>query len=226
MIVEIVGVAGSGKTTTLSMLSQQNLDILPVLHLRSFKNFLLYVSATYSMLPILLRQIICQKSFDLQKLHLMIRLQSLYSISRRLSDRSVMVLDQGPIFTLMLLADLDFEDDITVDFTVKSWWNQMLSNWSHMLDMIIFLDAPDEVLINRIRTRDKWHPVKSKSDVAIKCYLLNHRTLFEAIVSQLLAIDDLCLVSYDTHDHSLPFLIDDILSRFSTYKDNSFIRSS
>jgi hypothetical protein len=53
------------------------------------------------------------------------------------------------------------------------------------LDAIIWLDAPDGVLAQRIRERNKEHRMKDKSDAEIKEHLSLYRSSFEDVVDDL-----------------------------------------
>lgn len=84
------------------------------------------------------------------------RLVVLDSLARRSGD-DVLVLDQGPLYTLsrLLAARPELTDD--------RWLKREIESWADRLDAVLVLDAPDRELVERIRGRDKAHAVKHSS---------------------------------------------------------------
>jgi hypothetical protein len=46
----------------------------------------------------------------------------------------------------------------------SKWWEHVCSDWANLLDMVICLDAPDAILLQRNRTREKSHGIKKNDD--------------------------------------------------------------
>jgi hypothetical protein len=97
----------------------------------------------------------------------------------------VTVLDHGPIFRLTLL--LEFGPEITQSSEYKRWWDKVLSQWVAMLDGVVWLDAPDGVLLERIRSRNVWHTLKDKPEVEAYEFLRRYRKSYELVVAQISA---------------------------------------
>lgn len=74
----------------------------------------------------------------------------------------------------------------------------MFNQWAHTIDLVIWLDASEEILIKRIRSREKWHPVKESPVQEMKDYLSRYQSAYEHIISELSAIHDLKILRFDT----------------------------
>jgi hypothetical protein len=64
--------------------------------------------------------------------------------------------------------------------------------------LVIWLDAPEEILIERIRSRDQWHPVKDSSTQDMRDYLFRYGSAYEHVVSELSAIREMQVLRFNT----------------------------
>ena len=85
----------------------------------------------------------------------------------------------------------------------------MLREWATAMDMVIWLDAPNEVLAERVHTRNKWHAVKERSDEEAKNLLAHYRILYEQTIARLTTIGNPEVLSYDTSRKSLKQIVDE-----------------
>lgn len=75
------------------------------------------------------------------------------------------IFDQGPLFLITSLYDFGPSSMHSSAFSKK--WEPLFAKWADVLDMIVFLDAPNECLLNRINSREKEHVIKdAKQEVA------------------------------------------------------------
>lgn len=64
-------------------------------------------------------------------------------------------MDQGPLYRIIHIADrLGLAEP---DTGATPWWSGQLETWGGLLHMVIYLDAPDEILRQRIGGRGKPH---------------------------------------------------------------------
>ncbi len=211
LTVEVVGVAGAGKTTLLRALSQHNKKIQAVFQLRSTRYIPLYAKCALALLPVILRQCLEGKGFTWQEINWMIRLKALHYILKRwaVGDGSVIISDQGPVYTLTRLLEPSSKRSMSHCF--DSWWESTLKEWVAGLDVIIWLDAPDKILIERIHTRDKWHLVKDNSEQEAYRFLANSRTLYEQAIAKLTTKGRPNVLCFDTNRESLDQIVDNVL---------------
>lgn len=56
--------------------------------------------------------------------------------------------------------------------------------WADALDLVVLLDAPDDVLIERIERRDQDHLVKGRPETEARAFLARYRSAFDEIVAR------------------------------------------
>jgi cytidylate kinase len=188
-IVELVGVAGSGKTTLAHALSTNSKKIILCDHpyFRNVSDFPFFIWNTLLMAPTFLHIFATSgiKSITPQEMVWMIILNGWHHRLRRQAskDSSIIVLDQGPI---ALLAELYvLHQNVFQSQAVKKWCERILTVWAHSLDLIIWLDAADTVLIERVRNRNRWHLIKDLSDLEALDLNLGFRTINNYLVSNI-----------------------------------------
>jgi len=94
----------------------------------------------------------------------------------------VILLDEGPVFALSWL-DVFFARN--GDRVPASWRRRVITQWASLLDVVVFIDAADITLANRIRTREKPHMVKGLSDDEIFGFSAGFRRAFERTIGEL-----------------------------------------
>ena len=74
----------------------------------------------------------------------------------------------------------------------------MRNAWSATMSLVIWLDAPDSMLLERIRSRDRAHPCKEMSDGDASAWLGRYRAGFESSLAVLQLSRPADLVRIDT----------------------------
>jgi shikimate kinase len=107
------------------------------------------------------------------------------------------VLDQGPIY---LFSELRESGPQHVQTKLSNGtWQTMYDRWATTLDAIVWLDAPDAILVQRIRGREKVHLVKEQSDNAVVGFLHSFRSAYDHTISLLAARNpSLTILRFDT----------------------------
>lgn len=211
LIVEIVGPAGAGKTTVLSALNRYDGHIRPIYSFRRKRYIPYYVGHAVLLLPFIARQAVTDIRYSLRELNRMIRLKAAHQILQRrtIKEGLIAVLDQGPVYTLTVLAG--FGSDSTKNPFFTDWWEDALKEWAATLDLVIWLDAPDDVLLERIHTREKQHRVKDKSSQEAIDFLVQYRTIYKQVIDKMAAEGGTRVLCYDTSQWSLAQIVDDTL---------------
>jgi len=65
----------------------------------------------------------------------------------------------------------------------QRWARRTLVAWAALLDVVVLLDAPDSVLVHRIRSRAKPHGIKHESDQEIAAFAERFRAAFASVIS-------------------------------------------
>jgi hypothetical protein len=95
-----------------------------------------------------------------------IRLDTL--LRRVLRDRSggTLLIEEGPV---LVFAQIHvYCPDALESRAYNEWYRSALIRWSSVLDSVVWLDADDRVLTQRIRGRPKWHMVKEASPKEVR----------------------------------------------------------
>lgn len=189
-IIELVGVAGSGKTTLTRGLKQFSPRVVHMDEpfFRDVREFPFFFFSTLMMLPVFVGMFLRKNGRWLRKRE-MAWMVILDGWPRRLKRMAfvkgrVQVMDQGP---LSLMAELHiFGPDWLHGPVGAHWWKKIHKEWAETLDMLIWLDAPDDVLIQRVRTRSNWHLIKEQNDVQAQNLNLQFRQEYHRLISDML----------------------------------------
>ena len=136
-----------------------------------------------ALLPTILAASVSRSSLRAGELAQMIRLGALLRVVEEESTRHrVIILDEGPVFALSWL-DMFFARN--GDRVPASWRRRVIADWANLLDVVVFIDASDITLAQRIRTREKPHVVKNLPDAEIFGFSAGFRRAFERAISEL-----------------------------------------
>jgi hypothetical protein len=130
------------------------------------------------------------------------------------SARSALFLDEGVVFALAKLrADKRASKSLTASGPMAKWEKNALDKWSKMLNAIVWLDAPDDLLIKRIRSRAKKHRMKDRPDNEIHEFLKRYRTSYKEIIDELKTrSDEINILKFRTDEASLDRMARDIVA--------------
>ncbi len=188
-VVEIVGPAGAGKTTLCNVLTgicdQILLSNFP--DVRKFKDapFFLWNGLCLARLYQFGR--VNGSSLSKRQFAWMSILRGWPPRLRRTArDHSkIIVLDHGPAY---LLAEIsEFGPSYLQSPRYEKLWENLYSRWADTLDTIVWLDAGNEHLLRRIRTRGDEHIVKHSSDAVVIDFLSRFRAAYDRVISRLTA---------------------------------------
>lgn len=218
LVVEIIGPAGAGKTTLLRALSQRHKKIGPALHPSKIRQVPFFISNTFFFLPTFLRQYRHSRWFNWREIRSMAYLKAeLHVLEQQASNNDrVTILDHGPIYRLAFLRALGPE--ITTSQRYKSWWASLLKQWTATLDIVIWLDAPDAILLERIRTRATRHAIKGKCEQEAYEYLTHYRTFLSQIIAETMTNHQVTLLRFNTNQESVEQMADKILATFDAVR--------
>ena len=91
------------------------------------------------------------------------------------------------------------------------WWEEKASYWGRVLDVLILLDASDDILLKRIRERSKRHFLEDYSDTQARSILKKDRRLNQSLIEELRKHKDIRLIRVDTSYKSLDQVADDAM---------------
>lgn len=181
MLTEILGPAAAGKTTLVRALVARAPDL--VVSPRC---------ARWRYLPTVIR---LRRRFlvpggraaapSWRELRAAVYVEAWYDLVRRPSRLagSSVVFDHGPLFRLVRLRELAPES--ALDPAYRRWWTEALDRWSDAMDLVVWLDAPTEVLAGRLRARPTPHRLKHGSDGEIAAFLARYRGRYAELLGRL-----------------------------------------
>lgn len=176
LIVELAGPAGVGKSTLTRALNQSDgkiqIGLFP--RMSDLRNFPSFFWNTILLLPIYFAfRDNNHGSLTRQQFAIMANMEGW---ARRLredsGDSKIVILDQGPVYMLAELLRFGPENFRQV---ASKWWEHICGEWADVLDIVICLDMADEILMERIRARDKPHGIKLHSDPWAVQFLARYR---------------------------------------------------
>jgi thymidylate kinase len=187
-IVELVGPAGAGKTTILEALSAESERVVKnePPDVRDARNYPFYIWYCLRLVPIVFR--LCNSNsrhITRREYAWMSLLDGWHNVLGNgcTSNHQVLVIDQGPIFFMATLYALGPEN--LKSRVVDAWWDKVFCNWSTALDLVVWLDASDESLMNRIQSRSKDHIMKHKSQSEVFQFLDLYRQVYHFMCQKL-----------------------------------------
>jgi hypothetical protein len=126
-----------------------------------------------------------------------------------LNRYSAILLDHGPVFKLATLNA--FSPERISGQGCDHWSRALLYQWANTLDLIIWLDAPDPVLRERINRRKQAHVVKEKSEQVAYEFLARYRSSYDLILAELTAKGEPTILRFDTSQSSIEQITDWLL---------------
>jgi thymidylate kinase len=212
LIIEMVGIAGAGKTTLREVLRQRNGRIqfrIPP----GKPRYIPFLSRhTFRWLPLYLGKHRHSRWFTWKEIQQMGYLETWIPYLRRqaLAKGIVVVLDPGSVYWLTALRE--FGPEIARSQQYERWWNTMFRQWAAALDGIIWLDAPDELLYARILARDEWHEIKEQSQKEARGDFVRYRAQYGRIIAAMTAQSGLKVFHFHTDQISSEQMADRVLS--------------
>lgn len=186
LVAEIIGPAGAGKSTLSRLLEGRDRTMRTGLGVWGLPLSLLVLNLLL-LPPTLFRLYRTWRWLQWDEIKQLVRLNALDQLldQEASKDYQTVLLNEGAVFTLAKLHA--FGRGGSPIRRAENWSQIVFKQWATTLDAVIWLDAPDHVLAQRIRTRDKPHRMKDCSDQEIYEFLARYRSSYERVVSALTA---------------------------------------
>ena len=188
--IEIAGVAGAGKSTLLERLAALGDDWLVAdsLHARRPAHLPYLAAGLPAVLPLAAAAARRSAPPTWQDVKEAVYVSVWYRdlAAHADADGRTVLLDQGPIFAL---ARLRWQPSpLTLAPGFRDWWQRAIERWAGELDGVVWLDAPDAVLVNRINGRARNHLVQSRPRPEALVFLDASRSALAAVIDAVRAI--------------------------------------
>ena len=197
--VEILGVAGAGKSTLASLLAgQAGWELAPFIHARRPSDLFQVARATPHLLPVLLRGVTHRPRVSWREIKLLVYVTRWRHVLRRrhLGTGTTLLFDQGPLYALVRLRAAG--KPFTAGQAYERWSEEMLERWASELTAVIFLDAPDAVLWSRINERPQGHIEKGEEVGSGLRFITRYRRSFNEVLGRADEIGGPRILRFDT----------------------------
>jgi deoxyadenosine/deoxycytidine kinase len=141
-----------------------------------------------------------------------VRLKTLHQALRAEAGGTdkIVIFDEGPIFALAWLRG--FGHETMRSESSEDWWAAAFAEWVEVMDAVVVLDAPDQLLATRIRNRPESHEVKQESDRDIALWMSRFRTALTWVLAGLSAQRPLPVLRLETQQESPERIADRLVS--------------
>lgn len=208
--IEVVGVAGSGKSTVASALRRRIPTLCDAVSLtrresRQLKN---PAALAVRIMDRLSARLGKRTTWGGQKDWYF--LEAFYRFSEDMLKRNdcSLLFDQGPLYRLARLVPA--EALCSYGTAAGHRWHAELDRWVPLLDMIVMLDAPDPILFQRVRHRRKAHLVKQRSCEKAAAFFADFRCRFQYVVDRITQLAHARVLNFDTSQSSPESVIEAI----------------
>jgi hypothetical protein len=194
-------VAGAGKSTLTHLLCQGEADCscADFIHARTPGHLAYVAHSLPRLLPILTANLRPRSHLSWKEFKLLVYVSEWHRFLDRKPeyDHGCTLLDQGPIYALVRLRA---ESKGTSVPAFERWWNQMIELWAHQLSAIIWLDAADQVIWDRINERGQGHRTRGAPLDVGRRFLTTYRRLFEVVLDRVSRLGGPEILRFDTSE--------------------------
>ncbi|HEY7382000.1 MAG TPA: hypothetical protein VH572_12375 [Gaiella sp.] len=206
LVVELVGPPGTGKSTLLAAVAGDRATVVGNPRIRDLTSRAVIAAAALRSLATLVRRRALVRGWMREQVRTMTNVRLWPRLLAR-GDPAVRlyVFDQGPVFFLtrgLLMND-----------RLAPWWRETVTAWASILDAVVLLDAPDEILLPRIEGREKPHALKGAGVEEAGASLAGVRRVYEDFVAELAGRPGgPAIMRFDTSRSTLPEIARELLA--------------
>jgi hypothetical protein len=201
-LIEVAGVAGVGKSTLTHLLCQGDPECrrADFIHARTPEHLAYFAHSLPRLLPVMAGSFGIGPRLRWADFKLLVYVTEW---KRFLNGNpqyhfGCTVLDQGPLYALVRLKAEAKGGVCSAPF--ERWWNRMVELWAAELDLIIWLDAADQVVWDRINERVQRHKTKGEPVEVGRRFIVRYRRLFEEIFDRVNSLGGAEVLRFDTSE--------------------------
>ena len=212
--IEIVGVAGTGKSTLAQTLITRHPDwrLADFIHAREPTHWSYFLRSAPGVVRLLVHSH-GQPSLSWDEVKLYVYASEWHRYLDSQHGSGVTLLDQGPVFALACLRWSDSPAGRSPAFT--AWTHETTERWASELDAVVELTAADDVLLERINKRAKGHVAKGRSSSEALAVLASHRRAYADVLDEVEQLGRLRRMRVDTSEITSESVADEVLEMLS-----------
>jgi len=181
---ELVGPAGSGKSTLYRALALQRPAIAPGVPFGGLGHLRVGLRHVASLLPAWLAsgdRFLDEK----ERRSLSYVVGWAEGVERGPAGSALAVFDHGPLFRIARLRA--FGPRLVESAAFRRWSEDAVRRWARLLDAVVWLDAPDALLAERIDARDERHRMQGGEAGETQRFLARYRVAYDALLAEFVA---------------------------------------
>ncbi|HEV2124501.1 MAG TPA: ATP-binding protein [Chloroflexota bacterium] len=186
-VVDLVGLPGTGKSTLFRALRRSDPQRIASVHLDRPEHLprVLRHAVRLAVPFAVLYPRISRRRWH--KLRQMVTLATYHDLvaAQRSSPPDVILLDEGAVNLLSLIQKGLAPKPESNSGAFEKYWERTLARWAKSLDLLVVLEASDEVLYQRIRDRNQKHPLQGGSWTQATAFFLRTRMRHDLILAGL-----------------------------------------
>jgi adenylate kinase family enzyme len=215
LVVEIMGPAGSGKTTLVRALCSKSDRVRAGVNIGKLRYVPPLIAKTGRFLPPWVLAHRRDRWLNWRETRSIACLEAWHrELERRRSSTQVStLLDHGPVYRLALLRE--FGPQVVTTQTFERWWQSSRARWLDTLDIVVSLDAPDDVLLERLQARGHWYLSAGLSIEEKHAFLARFREGFSRVLGSD-SRDGPTILRFRSDRTSIDEIADDVLASFGS----------
>ena len=182
-LVEVTGIAGSGKSTVTSLLIEADYTPAKFISARDPEQITLFLRSLPQIAGLIAENVKHPPRMTWADFKLVVYVSSWDDYLNREAPDGTLIFDQGPLYALVRLRAKGLGVAKTPAFA--EWWSRMLGKWLDTMSLVVWLDADDDVLLGRVNQRDRSHDLKGVHLQRAKEFIHLYRTLFTEVEAEI-----------------------------------------
>jgi shikimate kinase len=207
---ELVGPAGSGKTTLYRALAARSEAVAPGVPFGRWDHLRHGLPQAARLLPAWAAT--GGRFFDEKELRSLGYVAGwAAALEHGAAEGALAVFDHGPLFRIVRLRA--FGPPLVARDGFARWSEAAVRRWARLLHTVVWLDAPDALLARRIDGRDERHRMKGGEAGETERFLARYRAAYEALLAELRAAGGPEPIRVDTSREAPEAIAERVLAR-------------